>query len=201
MTVVETNRIAGVSDAILVQIAKFVAGGGLCDAKGACKEGAVERVRQLCVMSGTSKHIREITVDAARQALAFVMGLAPPQFLNAKALITSMRTNPDLARSLLLQNESAQASSACTQSEAITLSRLVELSKASARARGAIAAADKFQADDDSEKAVAAREAASDAKKMLEIAVRYIESARPALRASTGPAAAAAPCGLRRPPR
>ena len=184
MTVVATNRIAGVSDAILVQIAKFVAGGGLCDAKGACKEGVVERVKKLVSFSGTSKHIREITVDAARQALAFVMGLAPPQFLSAKALITSMRANPDLAQSLLLQNKSVQASSACTQSEAITLSRLVEFSKASVRARGAIAAADKFQADDDSEKAVAARAAASDAKKMLEIAVSYIDSARPALRAS-----------------
>jgi hypothetical protein len=95
-----------------------------------------------------------------------------------------MRKNPDLAQSLLLQNESAEASRACTQSEAVTLSRLVELSKASARARAAIAAADKFRADDDSEKAVAAREAASDAEKMLEIAVRYIDSARPALRAS-----------------
>jgi hypothetical protein len=69
MGVVATNRIAGVSDAILVQIAKFVAGGGLCDEKGACKEGVVERVRQLCVMSGTSKHIREITVDAAGRPL------------------------------------------------------------------------------------------------------------------------------------
>ena len=179
MTVVATNRIAGVSDAILVQIAKFVAGGGLCDAKGACKEGVVERVRQLCVMSGTSKHVREITVDAARQALAFVMRLAPPQFLSAKALITSMRTNPDLAQSLLLQNKSVQASSACTHSEAVALSRLVELSKASARAMAAIAGADKFRADD-SEKAARA----SDAEKMLEIAVRYIDSARPALRAS-----------------
>jgi hypothetical protein len=112
------------------------------------------------------------------------MRLAPLQTLSTEMFFIVMRKNPDLAQSLLLQNESAEASRACTQSEAVTLSRLVELSKASARARAAIAAADKFQADDDSEKAVAAREAASDAEKMLEIAVSYIESARPALRAS-----------------
>ena len=186
MTVVATNRIAGVSDAILVQIAKFVASGGLCDEKDGRKgaKGVVGRLRQLGLLRSTSRRINEITADAGREALAFVMRLAPLQTLSTEMFFIVMRKNPDLAQSLLLQNESAEASRACTQSEAVTLSRLVELSKASARARAAIAAADKFRADDDSEKAVAAREAASDAEKMLEIAVSYIESARPALRAS-----------------
>jgi hypothetical protein len=169
-----------------VQIANFVASGGLCDEKDGRKaaKGVVGRLRQLGLLRSTSRRINEITADAGREALAFVMRLAPLQTLSTEMFFIVMRKNPDLAQSLLLQNESAEASRACTQSEAVTLSRLVELSKASARARAAIAAADKFQADDDSEKAVAAREAASDAEKMLEIAVSYIESARPALRAS-----------------
>ena len=170
----------------LVQIANFVASGGLRDEKDGRKgaKGVVGRLRQLGLLRSTSRRINEITADAGREALAFVMRLAPLQTLSTEMFFIVMRKNPDLAQSLLLQNESAEASRACTQSEAVTLSRLVELSKASARARAAIAAADKFQADDDSEKAVAAREAASDAEKMLEIAVSYIESARPALRAS-----------------
>jgi hypothetical protein len=168
----------------LVHIANFVASGGLCDEKDVRKgaKGVVGRLMQLGLLRSTSKRINEITADAGREALAFVMRLAPLQTLSTEMFIILMRKNPDLAQSLLLQNESAEASSACTQSEAVTLSRLVELSRASARARAAIAAADKFQADDHSEKAVAAR--ASDAEKMLEIAASVIDSARPALRAS-----------------
>jgi hypothetical protein len=58
MDVVEVDRVAGVSDAILIQIAKYVAGGSLSDEKDAVKEGFVERVRRLLLMSGTNKQIR-----------------------------------------------------------------------------------------------------------------------------------------------
>ena len=162
MDVVAVDRTAGVSDAILIQIAEFVA--GLSDEKGAVKEGLVERVRRLFSMSGTNKQIRRITVDAARQALAFVMRLAPPEIFSTKMLLTSMRANPDVANSVLLQNEteSAQVRHACTQSEGVSLSRLVELSRV---AEGARAAGTRGQ-------------------KLLEFVVRVIESARPALRAS-----------------
>jgi hypothetical protein len=132
--------------------------------KDAVKEGFVERVRRLFLMSGTNQKIRKITVDAARQALAFVMRLAPPEMFSTKMLLTSMRANPDLARSVLLQNEteSAQERHACTQSEGVSLIRLVELSRV---AEGARAAGMRGQ-------------------KLLDFVVRVIESTRPALRAS-----------------
>ena len=184
--VANTDRLAEVPDVILVQIANFVASGGLRDEEEGRKgaEGVVQRLRQLGLLRSTNKHIREITVDAGRQALAFVMRLALPQTLSTQMFLTVMHKSSDLAGSLLLQNKSAKLSRACTQSEAAILSRLVELSRAAARARAAIEAAGKLQADDASEAAVAAREAARDAPKLLGLIERVIESARPALRAS-----------------
>jgi hypothetical protein len=75
-----------------------------------------------------------------------------------------MRANPDLAQSVLLQNEteSAQERHACTQSEGVSLSRLVELSRVSEGARAA----------------------GMRGQKLLDFVVRVIESTRPALRAS-----------------
>ena len=180
---VVTDRVAGVTDQNLIRIAEFVAGGRLSD-KDVRKEGVVERVMRLFLLSGTNRQIRRITVDSARQALSLVMGLAPPQTLGTKAFLTIMRTSPDLANSLILQNGNASVSHAATQSEAVTLSRLVELSKAAARATAAIEAAGKVRDDDDSKEAGEARAAASDAPKLLALAVRVIDSARPALRAS-----------------
>ena len=180
---VVADRVAGVTDQNLIRIAEFVAGGRLSD-KDVRKEGVVERVMRLFLLSGTNRQIRRITVDSARKALSLVMGLAPPQTLGTKAFLTIMRTNPGLANSLILQNGNASVSHAATQSEAVTLSRLVELSKAAARATAAIEAAGKFRDDDDSKEAADARAAASDAPKLLALAVRVIDSARPALRAS-----------------
>ena len=171
--VAKKDLAAEVPDVILLQIAEFVAGGRIRD-EDAKKEGIVERVRKLVSFSGATKRIRTITVDAARKALALVLRVAPEPTLSTKTLLKIMHTNPELERSVLSQNESVQASEACTESEAAILSRLVELSTAAARARAAIEAAG---ADDASEEARAA-------PKLLGLIERVIESARPALRAS-----------------
>ena len=184
MGVVAKKDIAAeVPDVILLQIAGFVAGGRIRD-EDAKKEGIVERVRKLVLFSGASKRIHAIMEDDVRKALALVLRVALEPTLSTKTFLTIMHANPELERSVLTQNESVQASEACTESEAAILSRLVELSTAAERAHSAIEVASTFSDDDASEKAVDAREAARDAPKLLGLIERVIESARPALRAS-----------------
>ena len=172
-----TDQLAGVSDHVLAIIAKIVAEGGL-RREGREREGVVERVwRGVLALSSVSKRIRAITVDAVRPALALVMRIALPQTLSTRTFLAWINTDPELSR-IALNAEHTEVEAAAI------MSRLVGLSRSAQAARAAIENARGYSADDTSDAAEAARDAAKGAPKLLGLVVRAIGSARPALRAS-----------------
>jgi hypothetical protein len=179
------DQLAGVSDHVLAIIAKIVADGGLRRQDGPDgregregREGVVERVwRGILALSSVSKRLRAVTVDAVRPALALVMRIAPPQTLSNSTFLECINADPELSR-IVLNAEHTEVESAGI------LSRLVGLSRSAQAARAAIESARVYSADDTSDAAEAARDAAKGAPKLLGHVVRAIESARPALRAS-----------------
>jgi hypothetical protein len=177
--VAKTDPRAGVSDQMFVQIAKFVAQDGL---RGG-RDAVARVVKIIRAMSTANKHLRKITLEALRPALAAVMSIALPQTVSTRTYIECMNADPELARSIILLLENENTGSRSEVESAAILSRLVGLSKAAERALDSIVAARKFDALE-TEEAMDAKAAARAASTLLGLVVRMIDSARPALRAS-----------------
>lgn len=182
-----TDRLSGLSEQLLVQIANLVAMGGLREffegrkgRKGReAAEGLVERVSgRIALLRSLNAHTRQIMIAQLRPALALVMRVALRETVSTRTLFLCMDADAELRKVVLLQSESGAQS---VEESAGLLSRLVDLSESGRRARAVIEAAQKLDDGDVSETAVAARAAARAAESRLEVIVRLIESAKPAL--------------------